>query len=54
MAARSARALSRVAAAGRCGFRIVMTVGELCRTGPVGAGVLLGRKGVALSRPTAL
>jgi len=31
-----------------------MTVGELCRTGPVGAGVLLGRKGVALSRPTAL
>jgi hypothetical protein len=26
-------------------------LGELCRPGPVGAGVLLGRKGVALSRP---
>jgi len=26
-------------------------LGELCRTGPVGAGVLLGRKGVAFSRP---
>jgi len=28
-----------------------MAVGELCRTGSVGAGVLLGRKGVVLSRP---